>query len=740
MRYLTRTKRQAAVVAAALCLSALPAGASGLFSVNAGFHVEATLSGSGPASGDAFGSAVAAGDFNGDGVADLATGIPQDDNVGPSAGLVLVRFGKAGVGLTGSVTRIGSPSDYGAGYALASGDFNGDGFDDLAISGTGGRGYVRVYFGSSTGMVLWAAQYFDESTPGIGGNSCPLLVSCYEGRSTVYRGFGSALSTGDFDADGFDDLVIGNGAYSSELDQFAGRIIVVYGTASGLSTSSLRVFTQDYPGMDGSDESNDYFGAALAAGDFDNDGYADVVVGVPGENDGGGFQVIYGSSGGLTAAGNNLWTQDDGGVPDIDETGDNLGYALAVADFDGDGFDDVVVAAPYEDIEYADGSVLTDAGRVMVFSGSAAGVTTAGAFQMDQDSTTLGTSEGWDVWGQAMAAGDFDRDGFGDLAVAAPGEYLEGFAAVGEITVLRGSALGLTKDGGKVFQQNKPGVPDSNEAGDLFGRALTSGDFDGNGYADLVAGGPGESTGSLSHNGAEWVLYGYLFADGTELGNLAAWESFSSNPRTSDRVFAYPVSGLGPPESTWAVRVDLLDPASVPPLPATVMAGPARGFHDETKLTGSFFIDPQALTSPVPFQMIAFNDGVGAGSKTRLAFDLISVPGSGGGWAIIANSWNDGAGSLQFAGSGFFAAIGDPNGRNNRIDYEWRAGNPGHLTVWKTHYVSGAPDAAGRVQIIDVDLPGAQTARINNVFAGEVANLRAGTHGTLYLDEFSFSD
>jgi len=739
MRYLTRTQLLAAVVAAVLFPSALPAGASGLYSVNAGLHGEPTLWGSGPASGDGFGSALAAGDFNGDGVADLATGIPGDDTLGSDAGIVIVRDGKAGFGLTGNVTRIGTTPDHGAAIALASGDFNGDHRDDLAVGASGGNGYVRIYYGAPAGLQQISSQSFDQDTPGIGGDSCPLFPgNCYYGRSTTTTGLGSALTSADFDHDGFDDLVLGNGAYSSDFDHKAGRIVVIYGTPSGLSTSGLRVFTQDHPGMDGSDETNDYFGLAVASGDFDNDGFADVVVGVPGENDGGGFQVIYGSLSGLTEAGNNLWTQNDAGVPDVDETGDNLGYALAVADFDGDGFDDVAVAAPYEDIELPDGSVITDAGRVQVFSGSPTGITTDGAFEMDQSSTTLGDSEGWDVWGQAVAAGDFDRDGYGDLAVAAPGEYLEGFAAVGEITVLRGSSNGLTKEGGKVFQQNKPGVPDSNEQGDLFGRALTIGDFDANGYADLAMGGPGESTGSFTNNGAEWVFYGYLFADGFELANLGAWQQSTSNPRGSNSVFAAPVTGLGPPESQWALRVNLIDPAAVAPLPAWVMAGPARGFNAETKLTGSFFIDPQALTTANPFQMIAFSDGLGAGSKVRLAFDLTSVPGNG--WAIIANYWNDNVGSLQFAQSGFFAAIGDPNGRNNRIDYEWQAGNPGHLTMWKTHYVSGAPDSAGRVQMFSVDLPGMQSATINFVKAGVVDNDLAGTHGALYLDEFSFSD
>jgi hypothetical protein len=420
------------------------------------------------------------------------------------------------------------------------------------------------------------------------------------------------------------------------------------------------------------------------------------------------------------------------------ETNDYFGAALATGDVDNDGFDDVAVAAPYENLELG-GDPIVDAGTVHVYFGSAVGITTAFAQLFTQDSH--GTAEGWDVWGQALAAGDFDRDGLADLAFAAPGEYLETFAAVGEVTILRGTIDGLTAAGGPVFQQNKPGVPDANEQGDLFGRALTSGDFDRNGYADLAIGGPGESTGTFIGNGADWVLYGYLFADGFELANLSAWQQVTSNPRNANNVFAYPVTGLGPPESQWALRVNLLDPAAVAALPAWVMAGPMRGFNNETRLTGSFFVDPQGMTMSNLFQMMAFTDGFATGSKTRLAFDLTRVPSAG--WAIIANYWNDNVGSggsLQFAASGFFAAIGDPNGRNNRIDYEWQAGNPGHLTMWKTHYVSGAPDSAGRVQMFSVDLPGMQSATISCVKAGVLANHLAGTHGALYLDEFSFSD
>ena len=272
MRTLTRTQRQAAAVAAVLCASALPAGASGLYSVNAGFHVEAPFFGSGPANGHQFGTAVAAADFDGDGVPDLATGIPGDDTLGSNAGLVQVRYGATGKGLNGSVSRIGTPPDKNAGLALASGDFNGDGGDDLAVAGDDGEGYVRIYYGGAGGLPGTSATRYDSHTSGIGGDDCPFPGACYE-DSSRYAGLGTALAAGDFDADGFDDLVIGQGDYRAGFDDHAGRIIVIYGTASGLSTAGMRKFTQGYVGMDGDEQTNDYFGAALASGDFNNDGF-----------------------------------------------------------------------------------------------------------------------------------------------------------------------------------------------------------------------------------------------------------------------------------------------------------------------------------------------------------------------------------------------------------------------------------------------------------------------------------
>jgi len=137
------------------------------------------------------------------------------------------------------------------------------------------------------------------------------------------------------------------------------------------------------------------------------------------------------------------------------------------------------------------------------------------------------------------------------------------------------------------------------------------------------------------------------------------------------------------------------------------------------------------------FSMMTFKDGVGTGSKTRLTFEL-NRNDSVGGWAILANSFNETANALQFAGGAGFTTNnpGDPNTHNNRIDWSWRAGNPGHLTVWHTRFVNGVPGT--RQQLFDVDLPGTANAVINHAFAGMVSGQDSGTSGSFFLDELSF--
>jgi hypothetical protein len=279
---------------------------------------------------------------------------------------------------------------------------------------------------------------------------------------------------------------------------------------------------------------------------------------------------------------------------------------------------------------------------------------------------------------------------------------------------------------------------DSAQTGKAFAHSLASGDFDSDGHADLVLGSPQEDEPGIFDAGAETVLYGAIFADGVENGNAGLWSQVQPSAAIfGNRVFAATGAKLGPPSSKLGLQVSLS--GTVGPA-AFVRVGPDRGFHDERLLSGTLFIDPQSLTMSSAaganvFQMVAFSDSLGAGARTRLAFDLVRTATN---YSLVANFHDDGTNALQFAGSGVIADAGDPNGHNTRLDYEWQAGNPGHLTMWKTRFVGGFPDASGRVQLFSVDLPNMGSAVVNHVLVGMISGQDVGTTGALFFDELSF--
>ncbi len=120
----------------------------------------------------------------------------------------------------------------------------------------------------------------------------------------------------------------------------------------------------------------------------------------------------------------------------------------------------------------------------------------------------LGGAEAGDLFGASLASGDFDGDGFDDLAIGAPGEGIGAKADAGAVNVLYGSASGLTATGDQLWHQSTSGVLGGAEAGDLFGASLASADFDGDGKDDLAIGAPGEGIGAKADAGAVNVLYG----------------------------------------------------------------------------------------------------------------------------------------------------------------------------------------------------------------------------------------
>ena len=116
-----------------------------------------------------------------------------------------------------------------------------------------------------------------------------------------------------------------------------------------------------------------------------------------------------------------------------------------------------------------------DAGAVSILPGSVGGLTAVGG----QLFTQVGSApETFDVFGLGLASGDFDNDGFADLAAVAPFESIGSIVSAGAVSVLDGSASGLTAAGGQLFTQDTAGIPGAAEAEDHFGDALAAGEPD----------------------------------------------------------------------------------------------------------------------------------------------------------------------------------------------------------------------------------------------------------------------
>lgn len=316
----------------------------------------------------------------------------------------------------------------------------------------------------------------------------------------------------DVNGDGFDDLVIGAPGRDPRNRSGAGQVQVVFGSRQGLAPAD-GTQRRDQRHLEGSRlQAGDETGRAVAYGDVDGDGTTDVVVGSPGEavrgrRDAGSVQVVCGRTDGIQGRSSQTFSQV-GPVAGIPERNDRFGSAVAIGDFNGDGLGDVASGAPGES---AGGAAV--AGSVTVLYGTMSGLTTVGSQQWRQGGPVPDTSEALDRFGAALAVGNFDGDGYQDLAIGVPGESVAGVAASGAVTILYGSPTGLRADRAQSFDQRT--TASDVGADDRFGAALAAGDFDGDGSDDLAIGAPGESLGGAADAGEVTVLFGSVAGLGT---------------------------------------------------------------------------------------------------------------------------------------------------------------------------------------------------------------------------------
>ncbi|GGX31727.1 hypothetical protein GCM10010297_61480 [Streptomyces malachitofuscus] len=392
-----------------------------------------------------------------------------------------------------------------------------------------------------------------------------VVLPAQSATAAPYRGANNATVQDDFNGDGYRDLAVGApGAASGRIDA-AGAVVVLYGSAGGVTASSRRtVITQATSGIPGGPEEWDRFGEAVATADLDRDGYADLLVGAPGEAIGtmgnhGSLTVVWGGSAGLKGG---------AAVPTptgLDE-GCQFAAGIAAGDVTGDGAPDLGVTGQCGATAYTGPFSRTGAparrdfvnrlgtNRGVVI-GDVNGDGRAERFWLPGPTTGDGSgpvhlekqhnsyTELPLADGLSGRIGDINGDGYGDLVTGVPydASLMSGDTPAhrgGEIHVLYGSAKGITPDQKpQVFHQGTASVPGNGENGDLFGHALGVGDVDGDGYADVLVGSRGEDIGSALDAGSATLLRGSA-AGLTATGSTAYTQDTSGVPggtETGDR-------------------------------------------------------------------------------------------------------------------------------------------------------------------------------------------------------------
>lgn len=377
----------------------------------------------GDSAGDFFGVSVsAAGDVNNDGFDDFIVGAFHDDNDAENSGSATVFSGA-----TGAVLYIfeGGADDEHFGISVSgAGDVNADGYDDVIVGARTdnangiGSGSARVFSGADGSVLFTFLGYSPSDSFG-----------------------GSVSGAGDVDGDGHDDVIVG--AY---LD-----------ATGGLGSGSSRVFS----GLDGAllytfngDSIGDIMGASVSgAGDVNNDGFDDVIVGARHDDnngeDSGSARVFSGVDGTI------LYTFNG------DSEFGSFGVSVSGAgDVNGDGYADLIVGANVDDTNGE------DAGMARVHSGADGSILF----------TFYGETPGGWFGSEVSGAGDVNGDGFDDLIVGAHLDDVGGVES-GSVRVFSGA------DGSVLytFRGQSPGIRLGNSVSD-------AGDLNNDGFADFIVG------------------------------------------------------------------------------------------------------------------------------------------------------------------------------------------------------------------------------------------------------------
>jgi hypothetical protein len=437
---------------------------------------------------DWFGDSVALGDFNHDGYVDMAVGIIGENVDGVSgAGAVHIFYAtQSGIDTfgdkiwtqnssqqqpDGSIVMIDGEAEQNDffGDVVITGDFNGDGYDDLAvgvqhedIGSEQDAGAVNVLYGSSNGITAKNNQIWSQTKSS----------DDIEGGSEQSDHFGYSLCSGDFNGDGYDDLAVGVPDEQTAGYNSGGAVNVIYGSSSGLSATGNIYIHLGSLGLSGG-ESNDQFGFSLTSGNFNGDSYMDLAVGsirrdVSGVNSAGMVSIIYGDKNGLDQMHNTmLYHNSTASSPT--EAFDQFGWILSSGDFDGDKYDDLVVGIPFKD-----SGTISNSGAIEIFYGDHSGINTSSSF-FEQRTSDIGLSpDANDHFAQTLASGYFNNDKYMDIAIGIPNKAYDGHTEAGAVHILYGSTSGISVTNYQFWTQNTAGIEGMVEDNDRFGSALAA--------------------------------------------------------------------------------------------------------------------------------------------------------------------------------------------------------------------------------------------------------------------------
>ncbi|MFF1832780.1 esterase [Streptomyces sp. NPDC058231] len=438
-------------------------------------------------------------DFNGDGYDDVLVGAPGAAVGGHrGAGMITVQYGgPRGMGTTNArsfsqnSSGVAGAAEAGDsfGKALATGDLDSDGYDDAVVGIPGedigdvaDAGGAVVLWGTPKGLTGSVSNWLEADEPTAGGT------------------FGGSLAAARFSDTTPGDLLavldsVGLTTYQFEpATEPAAKSLVPQArqpeqkSRTALDSPSKKARSGSAPA-----EAPGIRPRSMTTGDYDDNGYADLVVSgtsVGGEPGHGWSYILPGSASG------------DEPLPVTAVRG---GPVVASGDINGDGYDDLATGEPHSP---DDGGASMTGGLVGVYYGSASGPAgqegpgTPPVWWTQDSAGVPGASEQGDGFGADLSLGDTNGDGLADLAIGIPGEDVGSVADAGAFTVLRGSGQGLTAKGVLSATEGTTNVPGTVEKGDKFGEQVSFTDPNDDGRFGLLASAPGENT----NDGYVWVF------------------------------------------------------------------------------------------------------------------------------------------------------------------------------------------------------------------------------------------